>query len=349
MLHRFRQPLRLVERRRPVPRGEQVLVRVLATGVCHSDVHIADGAVSGIRLPLVLGHEVAGEVPELGPVLVYAAWGCGTCAWCRRGEEQLCPDAVEAGWGADGGSAEWMVVPSRRYLIPLGDLDPVRAAPLADAGVTPYRAVRRALPWLTEGDTALVIGIGGLGQFAVQYLKVMARVRVVAVDRDPAKLRRAAELGADETRLPGEAASVPPARAVFDFVGARRTLALAAGAVQPGGVIVQVGRAASGGKSKAGRSPSTQQPPADGHRRHRRTAGSPGSQWADVEEAAMDRPTGRWRLGGAAAAGLLALRRTLRGCGSRTRGARRAGHRGDARPRAAAGTGAGAGGVHSRR
>ena len=77
MLHRFRQPLRLVTRRRPVPRGEQVLVRVLAVGVCHSDVHIVDGAFGGIRLPLVLGHKVAGEAPELGPVLVYAA--------CRSG------------------------------------------------------------------------------------------------------------------------------------------------------------------------------------------------------------------------------------------------------------------------
>ncbi|MDQ7829411.1 MAG: alcohol dehydrogenase catalytic domain-containing protein [Armatimonadota bacterium] len=250
VLVRFRQPLRLVQRRRPVPRGEQVLVRVLATGVCHSDVHIADGAFGGIRLPLVLGHEVAGEAPEMGPVLVYAAWGCGTCAWCRRGEEQLCPDAVEAGWGADGGYAEWMVVPSRRYLIPLGNLDPVRAAPLADAGLTPYRAVRRALPWLTEHDTALVIGIGGLGQFALQYLRVMARVRVVAVDRDPAKLRRAAELGADEARRPDEAASMPQARAVFDFVGTRRTLALAAAAVQPGGIIVQVG--AGGGRITVG-------------------------------------------------------------------------------------------------
>ncbi|MDR7403610.1 MAG: alcohol dehydrogenase catalytic domain-containing protein, partial [Armatimonadota bacterium] len=137
VLYRFGRPLRLEDRPRPRTRGEQVLVRVRGAGVCHSDVHMADGEFAGVRLPLVPGHEVAGDVPGMGPVLVYASWGCGRCQWCRQGDEQLCPDGLDAGWTADGGYAEWMVVPSRRYLIPLGDLDPVRAAPLADAGVTP--------------------------------------------------------------------------------------------------------------------------------------------------------------------------------------------------------------------
>ncbi|MDR7471142.1 MAG: NAD(P)-dependent alcohol dehydrogenase [Armatimonadota bacterium] len=243
VLHRFGRPLRLEDRPRPRARGEQVLVRVRGAGVCHSDVHMADGAFTGIRLPLVPGHEVAGEAAGLGAVLVYASWGCGTCTWCRRGEEQMCPEGVDAGWNADGGYAEWMVVPSRRYLIPLGDLDPVRAAPLADAGVTPYRAVRRALPWLGEGATAVVIGVGGLGQFAVQYLKMLARVRVAAVDRIPAKMRRARDLGADDAMSPDAAGTLPPARAVFDFVGSRRTLALGAACLERGGILVQVGAA----------------------------------------------------------------------------------------------------------
>jgi alcohol dehydrogenase, propanol-preferring len=80
----------------------------------------------------------------------------------------LCPAAAEPGWAVDGGFAEQLLVAHPRFLLSLGDLDPVRAAPLADAGITPYRAVRRALPWLTAGATALVIGAGGLGQFAVQ-------------------------------------------------------------------------------------------------------------------------------------------------------------------------------------
>jgi len=194
----------------------------------------------------VPGHEVAGEAAGLGAVLVYASWGCGTCAWCRRGEEQLCPEGVDAGWTADGGYAEWMLVPSPRYLIPLGDMDPVRAAPLADAGVTPYRAVRRALPWLREDATAVVIGTGGLGQFAVQYLKMLAKARVVAIDRVPAKLRLARELGADDAVSPDAAGTLPPVRAVFDFVGSRRTLALGVAALERGGILVQVG--AAGGR-----------------------------------------------------------------------------------------------------
>jgi len=245
VLSRRGRPLQLVDRSKPKPRGEQVLVRVRGAGVCHSDVHIVDGTFDA-KLPLVLGHEVAGEVPGMGAVLVYASWGCGTCAWCRSGEEQLCPDGVDAGWTTDGGYAEWMLVPSRRYLIPLDDLDPVRAAPLADAGVTPYRAVRRALPWLKEGATAVVIGAGGLGQFAIQYLKLLASARVIAVDRIPAKLERARELGADDAVLPENAGRLPHARAVFDFVGSQESLALGADVVEQGGILVQIGEA--GGK-----------------------------------------------------------------------------------------------------
>lgn len=243
VLYRFGRPLRLENRPRPRTRGEQVLVRVRGAGVCHSDVHMADGEFAGVRLPLVPGHEVAGEVPEMGPVLVYASWGCGRCQWCRQGDEQLCPDGLDAGWTADGGYAEWMVVPSRRYLIPLGDLDPVRAAPLADAGVTPYRAVRRALPWLEGDGPAVVIGVGGLGQFAIQYLRLLAGARVAAVDRNPSKLAVARGLGADTAVLPRDARRLPPARAVFDFVGSRATLALGARLLQPGGILVQVGAA----------------------------------------------------------------------------------------------------------
>lgn len=220
-------------------------MRVRGAGVCHSDVHIADGTFEA-RLPLVLGHEVAGDAPGIGPVLVYASWGCRRCAWCRSGEEQLCPDGVDAGWTADGGYAEWMLVPSRRYLIPLADLDPVRAAPLADAGVTPYRAVRRVLPWLRRGGRAVVIGAGGLGQFAIQYLKLLTEARVAAVDRLPAKLTRARALGADDALLPEDARTLPPARAVFDFVGSRRSLALGGKLVDRGGILVQIG--AAGGR-----------------------------------------------------------------------------------------------------
>jgi len=90
-----------------VPTCEEVLLRVLAAGVCHTDLHIIDGAMPHLPLPRVLGHEITGETDELGPVVVYASWGCGECLLCRRGEEQLCPHAAEAGWVRDGGYAEF--------------------------------------------------------------------------------------------------------------------------------------------------------------------------------------------------------------------------------------------------
>ncbi len=217
-------------------------MRVLGCGVCHSDVSLADGVFEA-PLPLVLGHEIAGYAEGLGNVLVYASWGCGRCAFCQAGQEQLCPEAEQAGWTCDGGYAEWVRVPSRRYLIPLGDLDPVQAAPLADAGLTPYRAVRRALPWLQAGSGALVIGSGGLGQFAIQYLKLFSAVAVVAVERNRSKFAYVRDLGADEVLHP--TGKIPPVRAVFDFVGSRASLRLGLQALEPGGLLVQVG--ASGG------------------------------------------------------------------------------------------------------
>jgi propanol-preferring alcohol dehydrogenase len=241
VLHAFGTPLRLEQRPMPEPEPGGLVLRVLSAGVCHTDLHMIDGAVSGLKLPLVLGHEIAGEAPGIGPVLVFASWGCGQCASCRQGEEQLCPDAAEPGWVHDGGYAEFVAVPSSRYLLPLRGLDPVRAAPLADAGVTPYRAVRRAMPWLKYGGSALVIGAGGLGQFAIQYLRLMGADVVLVVDPSAAKRRRACELGADD--------ALPPEReprdcaAVFDFVGTDETLALAFRAVRRGGLIMLVGEA----------------------------------------------------------------------------------------------------------
>jgi propanol-preferring alcohol dehydrogenase len=172
VLRRFGEPLVLEERPAPVPRANQMLVRVRAARICGSDVHIAAGRVR-VELPLVLGHEVTGTCDELGEVLVYAAWGCGRCRYCRAGKEQLCPEAAEAGWARDGGFAETMLVPAGRHLFPLDGLDPAQAAPLADADVTAYRAVRRVTGSLGRNTIAVVIGAGGLGQFAIQYLRLL--------------------------------------------------------------------------------------------------------------------------------------------------------------------------------
>lgn len=241
VLHQFGVPLRLEER--PMPQAEPggLVLRVLGAGVCHTDLYMMDGAIAGSSLPLVLGHEIAAEAEGLGPVLVFASWGCGTCTHCRNGEEQLCRDASEPGWARDGGYAEYVAVPSARHLIPLDGLDPVRAAPLADAGVTPYRAVRRALPWLKGGGSVLVIGAGGLGQFAIQFLRLMTGAKVMVMDPSEAKRRRALELGAD--------AAFPTDQgprgcvAAFDFVGTNDSLARAAQAVDRRGLVMLVGEA----------------------------------------------------------------------------------------------------------
>jgi alcohol dehydrogenase, propanol-preferring len=247
-LHEFGKALALEEVPLPRVEGDEVLVRVHGAGVCHTDLHIAAGSYPDLPLPRVLGHEISGFADGIGDVLVYASWGCGTCPHCREGEEQLCPEAAEAGWLRDGGYAEYVRVPSRRYLLPLQGLDPIRAAPLADAGVTPLRAVRRIASGLAEQDRAVVIGIGGLGQFALQYLRILTRARIVAVDRDPRKLAIARALGCAEAvepeRLELEAA------AVLDFVGSDETLTLAARVVRRGGIVAQIGE--GGGRLCAG-------------------------------------------------------------------------------------------------
>ncbi len=243
VLRSFGAPLVVEDRAEPVPRPGGVVVRVLGTGVCHTDLHVIEGAFEGTRLPLVLGHEIAGSVEGIGDVLVHGAWGCGDCSYCARGEEQLCARCVSPGFEADGGFAGSVAVPSEKYLVPLDGLDPTIAAPLADAGLTPYRAVRRVRGWIADEESArvIVIGAGGLGQFTIQYLKLLTTARVIAVDVDESKRTRAVDLGADQALTPDEDAA--PADVVLDLVGTEETLAMASRIVQPGGIVMLVGEA----------------------------------------------------------------------------------------------------------
>jgi propanol-preferring alcohol dehydrogenase len=232
--------LRLEQRAAPeATTDDDSVVSVRACGVCHSDLHVVDGSFSGTPYPLVLGHEVAGEVDGLGNVLVYTPWGCGQCRFCAAGEEMICPDGREAGLFQDGGYAEWMLVPHRRYLLPIGDLDPVTAAPLGCGGLTAYRAVKHALPWLGEGRRALILGAGGLGQFAIQYVRFLSDSEVVVGDPSAQKRERAVELGAESAADPGDLDG--PFDVVLDFVGAQDSLETAARLVDRKGLLAVMG------------------------------------------------------------------------------------------------------------
>jgi alcohol dehydrogenase, propanol-preferring len=249
----------------PEPGAGEVLVEVGGAGLCHSDLHLMEwpeGTLSW-RLPFTLGHETAGTVAALGPgasgvsvgdrVLIYGPWGCGSCIQCIRGADNLCPNrfarpGAGCGLGFDGGLADYVLVPSTRLLVPLGDLDLVEAAPLGDAALTPYHALKPELPRLVPGSSALVIGVGGLGSIAVQLLRTLSTARVVAVDLAERGRARALSFGAHaaldsrnlsaaETREAlGGGASI-----VLDFVGSDQTLALAAETIELGGHIALVG------------------------------------------------------------------------------------------------------------
>src|SRR5579872_6534154 len=267
-LTRWQHEPELVDIEVPEPGPGEVLIEVQGAGLCHSDLHLAEWpeGVVPFELPFTLGHETAGRVAALGPgaggvglgapVLVFSRWGCGRCPACLQGMDNACRSPVSelpgfgAGVGRDGGLAEYMLVPSTRYLVETDGLDPVLAAPLSDAALTPYHAIRRAAHHLRPGTTAVVIGVGGLGHMAVQLLRALSPVRVVAVDLRPQARELALAAGADAA-LPAEGleaaelrahAGVAGAGLVLDFVASDATLALACGAVAVGGEIAYLGR-----------------------------------------------------------------------------------------------------------
>jgi propanol-preferring alcohol dehydrogenase len=251
----------------PEPGPGEVRVRVGGAGACHSDLHLMYDFEPGLLPwgpPFTLGHENAGWVDAVGPgvtgvhvgeaVAVYGPWGCGRCHRCAQGMENYCERQSEipvagGGLGADGGMAPFMVVPHARYLVPLGDLDPVEAAPLTDAGLTPYHAIKRSLPKLVPGSTTVVIGVGGLGHMAVQILGALSPTRVVAVDRDRHALDLARTVGAHHTVSIGPDAVTEirdlthgvGADLVLDLVGVDDTLRIGAAAARSLGDLALVG------------------------------------------------------------------------------------------------------------
>jgi alcohol dehydrogenase, propanol-preferring len=267
-LTQWGKPAQLAETAIPEPGPGQVLIKIAGAGACHSDLHLMDWPEGTLpwKLPFTLGHENAGWVEAAGggvtsvrkgdAVLVYGPWGCGSCRPCRLGRENYCERAAQigaagGGLGLDGGMAEYMLVPSARLLVPIGDLDPVQAAPLSDAALTPYHAIAKSRDRLIPGATAVVIGAGGLGQMCIQLLKATTGARVIAVDNSDHKLELAKQLGADVLVRSNAAAAEEIRRAtggvgaelVLDIVGAQTTLELGAKVLRAEGRLVIIGLA----------------------------------------------------------------------------------------------------------
>ncbi|MFI5266342.1 MAG: zinc-binding dehydrogenase [Chloroflexota bacterium] len=238
----------------PVPRARpgQSLLRVLAAGVCHTEMQLLDGTLNPGVWPLIPGHEIAGEVLD-GPLagrraIVYYSQPCGECEWCRAGQEHVCPNAgPQPGLSTDGGFAELARV-STDCLIPLPEeLDPVAAAPLGCAAATALHALR-AVAEVKAGETAVVYGIGGVGLPLIQLAR-LAGARVLAVGRSRQKLALAEELGAEVVDASRESPDLAVhrltrgegAHAVFELVGGQDTMPAALNMLRRQGRLVFVG------------------------------------------------------------------------------------------------------------
>ena len=234
---------------KPAPGPGQVLLKVAGAGACHSDVAIFDEFDEGLNPQMdpefTLGHETSGWVEELGEgvqgidkgaaYLIYGPVGCGVCRACTRGQDTYCENAAQmdyagVGLGLDGGMAEYVVAPARN-LVPLGDADPIAASALADAGLTPYHAIKLALPHLNGGGKyALVIGLGGLGLIGVQILKALTGATIIATDPKPEARAEAEKYGAitvdaeNQVEKIRELTGGKGVDAAFDFVGVGATV-----------------------------------------------------------------------------------------------------------------------------
>src|SRR5919204_6010496 len=224
-----KESLKLQHLQTPKPKGSQVLIKVSSSGVCHSDIHLWEGGYEGpsgqflkttdrgVKYPLTPGHEIAGTIESMGEeaeaqiqtgqggaafrknqkVMVYPWLGEGLCPACRTGQENLCDKPRSLGIYNDGGYADYILVPSYKYLVNLDEgMDTDASATLSCSALTAYGAIKSSV--LRPNDNVIVVGAGGLGLMAIQLIKAISGARIIAMDLDPKKLEVAKKNGADD-------------------------------------------------------------------------------------------------------------------------------------------------------
>jgi D-arabinose 1-dehydrogenase-like Zn-dependent alcohol dehydrogenase len=267
-LTQFREPLTEVIESPPAPKGAEVLLRVKACGVCHSDIHIADGyfdlghgqkldLAPAVKLPRILGHEIVGVVEEFGPDAtgveigdrraVYSWGGCGNCAQCAAGWENMCSRPRNLSAQLDGGFSNYVLIDHPKYLVEYEPLPPPFAATLACSGLTAFSALKKAAPVDAE-NPLLIVGAGGLGLAGVSIARALYGIGPIVADVDASKRQAALDAGASAVvdpidpgareRLKKETGGVPSA---IDFVGAESSAAFGLSVLRRGGRIFMVG------------------------------------------------------------------------------------------------------------
>lgn len=259
ILREFKTALSIEEVNRPEPGAEEVLIEVEACGVCHSDLHVADGdwtQFAGIvKRPLIPGHEIAGRVVKKGAEVrdlqvgdrvgvAWLHWSCGECEYCREGNENLCARQKITGVTVDGGYAEYVKAPASHALKIPENITSVEAAPLFCAGVTVYRALKKAN--ISRGQRLAIFGIGGLGHLAVQ-IGLELGAEILAIDVSDEKLALAESLGA-KTGLNANSSNVVKtlrslggAHVVLVTSAAKAAYETAFSCVRPTGTLLVVG------------------------------------------------------------------------------------------------------------
>lgn len=251
----------------PAPTGQEVLIRTIACGVCHSDLHLYEGEFdlgggnklpSGTKLPFTLGHEIIGEVVAIGDQVtgvvigdqrvVYPWIGCGNCSTCERGDEHICNKPRSLGVNRAGGFADHVLIPDAKYLFDKGDIADELACTYACSGLTAYSALKK-VGAENHQEPIVIVGAGGVGMMALQIATAVFNMAPIVVDIDESKLEAARAAGAKAVVNSTDADAIAQLReltnggafAVLDFVGAEASIATGLGCLRKGGRLIVVG------------------------------------------------------------------------------------------------------------